>query len=184
MLAADGQVVAAEIGLRLLAIFHNSVHQDAWQGDVTRGNCARFQHVAHLNKDLAAAIMCRQRHRVAVHIDGFFFQADVAARVGIGPAHNGVIHGERAVAQFGFAIDLDKLHQIFAGDGIGFAAVVTWVNERAEANVGDKPRTSGADLAQQRLDHPAGEAIGFNLFVLHQRLHLGRPGKMAGNHPF
>ena len=184
MLAADGQVVAAEIGLRLLAIFHNSVHQDAWQGDVTRGNCARFQHVAHLNKDLAAAIMCRQRHRVAVHIDGFFFQADVAARVGIGPAHNGVIHGERAVAQFGFAIDLDKLHQIFAGDGIGFAAVVTRVNERAEANVGDKPRTSGADLAQQRLDHPAGEAIGFNLFVLHQRLHLGRPGKMAGNHPF
>ncbi|GCL91277.1 hypothetical protein ExPCM15_01707 [Escherichia coli] len=128
--------------------------------------------------------MCCQRHRIAIHINRFFFEANVATRIGIGAAQNRVVHFERAIAEFGFTVDFNQFYQILGSAFVRLTAAIAWINKRSQPNVGKKSRTSGTDLPQQCLNYATRETVGFNSIAFHQFLHLGRPGKMSGNNAF
>ena len=106
----------------------------------------RFQHIAYLYEHFAAAVVCCQRHGIAIHINRFFFKADVASRIGISATQNRVIHFERAITKFGFTVDFNQFYQVVGSAFIRLTAAIAWINKRSQPNVGKKPRTSGADL--------------------------------------
>ena len=78
-LAADGGVVGAEIGLRLVGHLHHGVDQDARQRHLSGGHGAARHDPADLRHDPAAAVVGGQRGRHHVEIGRLVDQAEIAA---------------------------------------------------------------------------------------------------------
>lgn len=112
-----------------------------------------------------AAVVRGQRHAVNVHVDGFFFRADVALGVGVGAARNGDIDLEGLVAQDVLAVDVHQFDQGFLAAAVAASGVLARIGKGADAGVGEQARPTGADLAQKVLNDPTGEAVGFDLFL-------------------
>jgi len=175
-------VVREIVELLLLRIDDKGVDHDAGDADVPGGKRARLQHLPDLREDPAAAVVRSKRHRVDVHVDGFAFGTDIAARVGVRPANDRHVDAERLVVQHLASIDGQQVDERFTAAGVAPPAILAWIDERAEPGVREEAWPSRTDLPEQVLDDAAGQAVRLDLLVANQRLHARRPREVGGDH--
>ena len=149
---------------------------------MARMQAAGFDGLPYLRQHDAAAVVRGQCHAVDIHVDRFFFRADVALSIGVGAAHDGDIDLEGFVAQDVLAVDVHQFDQRFLAAGVAATGILTRIGESADAGMGKQARPSRPDFPQEVLDDTTGEAIGLDLFILDELLHLRRPGEVRGDH--
>ena len=118
---------------------------------------ARLHDLAYLRQHEAAGVAGGERHGMDVHVDRFFFGADVASGVGVRAPHDGNIDRERLVAQDVPPVDAHQLDQRVPAAGVATPAVLARVHEGAQPRVREQPGPARADLRSKCWTTPPGK---------------------------
>ena len=114
-----------------------------------------------------------------VEVGALLGEGDVAVGIGIRPAQESDVDGERAVAHDLAAVDLQDVGERARSRGVHPATAMPGVDEGAQPDVGEQAWPPGADLAIELADDTTGQDVGLDLVVGGQGLHPRRPHPVA-----